>query len=419
MHLRRLFCCLVLIIASTSVFAQQTGALHGKVTATDGSALPGVTVEAKSNVLPQPRVTVTDSNGDYRLPQLQPGAYTLTFTLSGMQTATRKAEALLGQDNAADVKMGVSGVAESITVTANQTLVDKESTTIQSGLSNEQFKSLPVAQEYKDLQKLIPGVMVSQDVVRGPSGGGSGQSNVYLFDGVNVTMPLFGVLVAEPSTHDIAQVNIIRGGANAVDFIRSGGFTIDSVSKSGTNKFTGELEYQVLNHSMFADQAGTVNTVYQQDRNWATFSLGGPILSDRLFFYGSYYRPYYTRQNQANLTGALPEFKSNRNEEFGKLTFTPTASILINASYRNDHRVETSGDAFGTRASATTGTGYETRQKIGTLEGSWIVNQKSYATFKFTDFKNPGFGRPDNISDAAVNLAVGSHLDIANLATQG
>jgi hypothetical protein len=416
MHLRRLFCCLVLILASTSLFAQQTGALHGKVTASDGSALPGVTVEAKSNVLPQPRVTVTDGNGDYRLPQLQPGTYTLTFTLSGMQTATRKADALLGQDNAADVKLGVSGVAESITVTAAQTLVDKESTAIQSGLSNEQFKALPVAQEYKDLQKLIPGVMVSQDVVRGPSGGGSGQSNVYLFDGVNVTMPLFGVLVSEPSTHDIAQVNIVRGGANAVDFNRAGGFTIDSVSKSGTNKFSGTVEYQVLKHSMIADQAGTVNSTFQQDRDWATVSLGGPILSDRLFFYGSYYKPDYKKDNQANLYGPLPGFKSKRHEEFGKLTFTPTSSILLNGSYRHEHRIDTSGDGtFGIRGAGTTGTGYETDLKIGTLEGSWVVNPKSFATFKLTDFRNPGFGRPDNIANVQISTAAGTHLDIANL----
>jgi len=415
MQLRRLFGCLVLILASTSLFAQQTGALHGKVTASDGSALPGVTVEAKSNVLPQPRVTVTDGNGDYRLPQLQPGAYTLTFTLSGMQTTTRKAEALLGQDNAADVKMGVSGVAESITVTANQTLVDRESTTIQSGLSNDQFKALPVAQEYKDLQKLIPGVMVSQDVVRGPSGGGSGQSNVYLFDGVNVTMPLFGVLVSEPSTHDIAQVNIVRGGANAVDFNRAGGFTIDSVSKSGTNKFSGSVEYQVLKHSMIADQAGSVNATFLQDRDWATVSLGGPILSDRLFFYGSYYKPDYTKANQANLYGSLPEYHSKRHEEFGKLTFTPLSSVLINGSYRHEHRLDTSGDAFGTKSAGTTGTGYETDLKIGTLEGSWVVNPKSFATFKFTDFKNPGGGRADNLADVQVSTVLGTHLDIANL----
>jgi len=118
MQLRRLFCCLLVVFAATAAFAQQTGSLHGRVSASDGSALPGVTVEARSNVLPQARVTVSDSSGDYRLPQLQPGAYTLQFSLSGMQTGTRNAEVLLGQDAAVDVKLGVSGVSENITVTA-------------------------------------------------------------------------------------------------------------------------------------------------------------------------------------------------------------------------------------------------------------------------------------------------------------
>jgi hypothetical protein len=419
MHLRRLFGCLVLILASTSLFAQQTGALHGRVTASDGSALPGVTVEARSNVLPQPRVTVTDANGDYRLPQLQPGAYTLTFTLSGMATATRNVEALLGQDNAADVKMGVGGVSENITVTAQQTLVDKESTAIQSGLSSQQIRELPVAQEYRDLQKLIPGVMYSQDLVRGPSAGGSGQSNVYLFDGANVSLPFYGTLSSDASTHDIAQVNIVRGGAKAVDFNRSGGFQIDSVSKSGTNKFTGEAEYQILNHGMIAAQAGTVNSIFQQDRHWATVDGGGPILSDRLFFYGSYYHPTYTRQNQANLTGPLPEYKSDRNEEFGKLTFTPTSNWLVNGSYRTSHTRETSGNGFGTRDAGTTGSGNESHFKLGILEASWVMSPKSFSTFKFSDYKNPTAGRPDTAVNAPVSFALGSQLDIANLGNLG
>ena len=65
----RILLCLCLTLISTSLFAQQTGAVHGTVKAVDGSALPGVTVEAKSNVLPQPRITHTDSSGEYRLPQ--------------------------------------------------------------------------------------------------------------------------------------------------------------------------------------------------------------------------------------------------------------------------------------------------------------------------------------------------------------
>ena len=229
----------LVVLVTQSAFAQQTGSISGRVTTPSGEALPGVTVEARSPSLPQARVTTTDVTGDYRLPALQPGSYTLTVSLSGMQTVTRKAEALLSENTVADIKLGVQGVAESITVVAESTMVDRESTEIKSSLSNEQIQALPVAQEYRDLQKLIPGVQYSQDAVRGPSSGGSGQDNVYLFDGVNVTMPLFGVLVAEPATHDIAQVSVIKGGAKAVDFVRAGGFQIDSVSKSGTNKFAG------------------------------------------------------------------------------------------------------------------------------------------------------------------------------------
>src|SRR5580765_6860793 len=97
MAFRRLLMIIAVLLMSTAVFAQQTGSISGKVTS-EGQGLPGVTVEARSNVLPQPRTTVTDTNGEYRFPQLVPGAYTVTYTLSGMQTATRKAQVLLGQN---------------------------------------------------------------------------------------------------------------------------------------------------------------------------------------------------------------------------------------------------------------------------------------------------------------------------------
>src|SRR6185503_5387741 len=128
----RLLLLLALVLLTVPLLAQQTGALHGTVTASDGSALPGVTVEASSNVLPTPRVTVTDATGEYRLPQLIPGNYKLSFSLAGMQTATRNAQVQLGQDIAANAQLGLAGVSEEITVTAQATLVDKESTAIQS-----------------------------------------------------------------------------------------------------------------------------------------------------------------------------------------------------------------------------------------------------------------------------------------------
>src|SRR5262249_52383053 len=146
-----------------------------------GGVLPGVTVEARSDVLPGPRAATTGAAGEYQLPALPPGSYTVTFTLSGMQTVTRKAEVQLALDTVVDAELGVQGVSEDVTVIASATLIDKETASITSSLSNEQLAGLPVAQEYRDLIRLIPAVQYTQDTTRGPSAGGSGQDNVYQF----------------------------------------------------------------------------------------------------------------------------------------------------------------------------------------------------------------------------------------------
>jgi hypothetical protein len=413
-----LFFSLLLLVASAA-FAQQTGSVSGRVTATDGAALPGVTVEARSTVLPQPRVTLTDETGEYRLPALQPGTYAVTYSLAGLQTVTRNVNVLLNQNATVDVALGLAGVSEEITVTAEASLVDRQSTEIQSTLSSRELQTLPLTQDYRDLQKLIPGVMYTQDQVRGPSAGASGQDNVYMFDGVNVTMPLFGVLNIEPNTRDVQQVTVTKGGATAMDFNRAAGFLIDTVSKSGANKFFGELSYQLLDPEFVAEQDGAQNLVYDEERQWLTANLGGPILPDRLYFYGSYYRPEYERANQANLYGELPAFTSERDEWFGKLTLTPLQSLLINASYRDSHRIDSGGGEFGTMRAGTTGTRTETELQIGTFETSWVVNQNSFATFKYTDYRNPGIGSSDFLADTNVAFTPGTQLDLANLSTIG
>jgi hypothetical protein len=407
-----------LVALSSPLFAQQTGSIVGKVTATDGSVLPGVTVEARSNILPGPRLTTTGGGGEYRLPALPPGEYVVTFALSGMQTASRKAFVQLSQETTADAKLGVGGLAEAVTVTAETSFIDKDSAAVATGLSATQLNGLPLGTEYRDLIKVIPGIQYTQDLTRGPSVGGSGQDNVYQFDGVNVTLPLFGTLAAEPSSHDIAQVTVIKGGARAVDFERAGGFSIDSVSKSGSDKFSGQLNYRLQNHNMSADLKSGSLSRFEKDTKWLDGSLGGPLLKDRLFFYASYYRPDVSRANRANLYGPLPAYSSVRNEGFGKLTFTPSSQILLNLSYRQSKRLDES-DLFASNASDTTGTGTVIKQKIITADGSWIINSKSYATFKFTKFENPNQGHPDNTANVNIGTAVGTRLDITNLGAIG
>ena len=326
-----LLCC---VFSVPPVFAQQTGSINGKVTDTGGAVLPGVTVEARSTVLPGPRESVTAGDGTYQLTALPPGTYTVTFSLDGMQTVTRTIDVQLGESTAGDATLPVAGVSETVTVTAESRMIDKGSASITSGLSNDQIRSLPVGTQYRDLINLIPGVQYTQDQVRGPSAGASGQDNVYNFDGVNVTLPLFGTLSAEPASHDIAQITVVKGGAKAIDFNRAGGFDVDSVSKSGTSTFHGLAGYRFQTAGMASALNNGSVSRYDQDRGWTDLNVGGPILPDRLFFYGSYYRPTVTRNNASTAYGPVPNYDSVRNEGFGKLTLTPTHTTLVNVSYR-------------------------------------------------------------------------------------
>ncbi len=357
---------LCLALTAAPALAQQTGAISGKVVDASGGVLPGVTVEARSDVLPTPRVTTTGAAGDYRLPALPPGNYTVTFVLSGMQNVTRQAQVQLGQDTPVDASLGLQGVTESVEVTATVSLVERDSATIKSGVSNEQIMALPVGQEYRDLVKLIPGVQYTQDQTRGPSAGGSGQDNVYQFDGVNVTLPLFGTLSAEPASHDIAQVTTIKGGARAVDFDRSGGFSIDSVSKSGTNRYSGEVSYQFQSAGMSAELTSGALSRYEQTGPGSPANVGGPVIPNKVLFYASYYRPENVarepRQPLRRAAGLRADAQRGLRQGDGDADQLGAAQRQLS---RSDRIATTQQSIRRQRRRRRPGSGNEAQQKIG------------------------------------------------------
>ncbi|HUO86841.1 MAG TPA: TonB-dependent receptor, partial [Thermoanaerobaculia bacterium] len=404
-------------VLCSSAWAQGTGTISGTVRSADDEPLPGVAVLASSDVLPQPRTAVTSRSGEYVLPLLPPGDYDLSFSLEGMDAQTRDTTLLLGQRVRVDVRMGLAAVEDEIRV-VGEALIDTTSAELKTSIGEAVIQAVPTGQEYRDLVKLIPGVQYSEESVRGPSAGGSGQDNVYKFDGVNVTLPLFGTLAAEPSSHDIQQVAVVKGGADASDFNRSGGFTIDSISKSGTSDFTGEVSFQLQTEDMTGERDTGSNAEFEQDKDWTVLSLGGPILSDQLFFYTSYYRPTISRDNRANAYGNVPDFDSERDELFGKLTWTPTSNLLVHANYRDSERDEV-GISVGEFSSGSTSEGAEASQEIAILDATWVVNPNSFASFEYTDFANESAQRPDNLFDFPIRIDGSVGLDVANLDTQG
>jgi hypothetical protein len=401
------------------VLGQQTGSLSGQVVDTNGGALPGVTVTASSDVLPRPRVSVTNAEGRFFFPQLIPGLYEVDFTLEGLAPEKVEARVRLGDNTTVDVTLRLESISESVSVIAELPQIDTSSSEIKASIDNEVIDQLPVGQEYRDIVKLIPGVQYTEETVRGPSAGGSGQDNVYLFDGVNVTLPLFGTLSADPSSHDIDQVSVIKGGAKAIDFNRSGGFTINSVSKTGTSQYRGEVSYQVQTEGMTGNRKTGSSAEFERDEDWTVANFGGPLLSEQLFFYLSYYRPTTARSNRSNLYGPVPNSDATRDEYFGKLTFTPTDSILLNLSYRDSTNDQTGNGVEGESTAGSTSTGDDSALNITTLEGSWVASENGFLSFRYTDFENQTSGRPDNFFNFGIASDGSVRLDVANLDQQG
>ena len=408
---------MTLLLFSMPLLAQQTGDVGGRVTnAADGAGIEGASIIATSPVLPGERTTTTSSNGDYRLPLLPPGTYTLKFTMpDGVTERTRVTRVQLQQRATVDVAVDYGQAMEEVVVVGAATLLDTGNASISDAVDSDMFNALPVGQEYRDLVKLIPGVQYTQNSVRGPSAGGNGQDNTYQFDGVDVSLPLFGTLSAEPSTHDIDQVTIVRGGANAVGFNRSGGFKINTISKRGTNEFHGEASYQVEDSGWTADRKDAV-TDFDQTKDWIVANFSGPIVKDRLFFYASYYNPTTKRDNRDNAYGPVPDYKYERDEYFGKLTWAPSDNLLFDASYRSSD-AEGTGESIGAFESPEGAVGSEATLDIAIIEGSWIISDSSSAYFKFTDFENKTKGRPDFL--LSVRPSVGGSLDLNNLDQMG
>jgi hypothetical protein len=405
---------LVFAMFASPASAQQSGDISGQVVDATGSGVSGVSIEASSDVLPQPRTTTTADNGRYRLRLLPPGQYSVEFRFADGATQTRTVFVQLQQTAELDIVSG--GAVEEIVVRGTQLSVDTGQGSLKSLIGADTIDALPVGQDYRDVMKLIPGVQYSELSVRGPSAGGSGQDNTYQFDGVDVSLPLFGVLSSEPSSHDIAQVSVVKGGAKAVGFNRSGGFLMNTISKRGTDEFKAEVSYQLQSASMTSDQDTGSSLEFDEDRSWSVLSLGGPILRDRLYFYTSYYRPERTRSNTSNAYGSVGDYDNTRDEFFGKLTFSPTDNILLDASFRTSDR-EVVNASIGEFEDPSVSQGSTNTQDILILEGSWIVSDASSLSFKYTDFEDAGSTRPDNLFGFTPQQ--GGSLNIAALDTQG
>ena len=283
---------LVALFVLCPSLASAQAVIAGEVKDASGAVLPGVTVETTSPALIEKvRTAVTDGTGQYRIENLRPGTYTVTFSLSGFSTTRREGIELTGSFTATvDAEMRVGAVQETVTVTGASPIVDVQSSRREMTIDNDVIRSIPNQRNYGSMVAMVPGVLTNvNDPAAGtvttqfPIHGGRANESRMWVDGLNIGNPPGG---GQPPTY-VADI----GNAQEIAFTTSGGLgesetaglVMNVVPKTGGNEVHGAAFYSGTGENLQADNGSGVpplNSVY--DLN---FSIGGPIMKDRVWYF--------------------------------------------------------------------------------------------------------------------------------------
>jgi len=291
---------------SSTALAQS--AIAGVVHDSSGAALPGVTVEATSPALIEgSRTATTDNTGGYRIENLRPGNYVVTFTLTGFKTVKREGINLpvsfTAQINA---DLSIGALAESVTVTGESPLVDVRSSVSQSVMSRERLDTIPTGKDPFAVGQLIAGVTTTTPDVGGTQvmqqptlqvHGSAGNDNVFMVDGVQMQHIGFGGNQTGFYFNDGLMEEISYQTSSLPAEAPVGGVQINMIPHDGGNTFHGGAFATGANSSMQwnnLDQnlqnlgfkvQNRVQSVYD-----INLTLGGPVMKDKLWFFSTFRR---------------------------------------------------------------------------------------------------------------------------------
>jgi hypothetical protein len=267
----------------------QTGIIQGTVVDSSASVLPGATVTVSSPALQGTRDTVTDANGVYVLRGLPPGSYRVAVTLSGFGSVERTTTVELGRPSQVDVALAVAGVQEAVTV-RGETPSALTTTTGGANYTYEEINRLPTPRTLAGIAALAPGLTENTpNAGQVTISGGFAYDNVFLIDGVDVNDNLFGTANNLFIEDAIEQTQVLTSGISA-EYGRFSGGVVNAISKSGGNTFAGTFRTNLTNVSWrdenpIEKRNGTTRADNLSETYEGTF--GGPILRDRLWFFGA------------------------------------------------------------------------------------------------------------------------------------
>ena len=326
-----------------------TGNIRVAVADQDGLAVPGATVTAAADDAATTRVAVTDIRGEAELGALSPSArYVVTVELPGFQTS-RQEDFLVraGQTASTRVTLTVGSVTETVVVTAASPVVDVTSAVVAEDITLDLTEAVPTGRTYQSYLQLVPGVLPDDPESPGNPASKSGlnysdiggstsvsRDNFYYIDGINVTDGVSGTFGANLNTEIIQEQQVLTGGIPA-EFVGAPGLVSSVITKSGTNQFSGSVNYFFQNDGLVAENRNATDLEFS--RFDAAVTGGGPIVANEAWFFGSY-RRLERRDTVVALDGVdvIRRVENQQDQFYARGTWAPTTTDTLSFTFLND-----------------------------------------------------------------------------------
>jgi hypothetical protein len=411
--MKRSIIMLALLLASAlPAFAQiQGGSISGTIKDEQGGVLPGVTVSVQG--VDATQTFVTESTGEYRFLNLAPGPYKVTAVLAGFTTIVRENVAVsVGKSVELPITLKIAQVAETITVSGESPIIDTKATGTATNFTADELTKIPTSRDPFALMRSVPGVLVDRVNIGGNETGQQSnfaskgtrlQDAVWTMDGINITdMAATG---ASPSYYNYDNFEEIQVSTAGQDIKQpTGGMGLNLVVKRGTNQFHGGVRGYFDNHAMEASNvpgelAAIGVTPDTSDHNKQIsdygFDLGGPIVRDKAWFYGSY---SYQDVQLVRRAGALVDQTKLKNPDV-KLNWQATKKDMVSFLYFDGFKVKDgrSPGVAGILFDAPTATWHQDNAYTDALlHGLWkfaddrVIGSNMFLSAKYAYF-NTGF----------------------------
>jgi hypothetical protein len=326
------------IVSSITAYAQGRATIFGTVTDSSGAVVSGATVKATNIGTNLEHSTVSGQDGNYVLPELEPGTYLLTAEANGFEKYIQQGINLQVDENRnGAIHLSVGATTQQVVVAADAAQVDTRSATIFEVVDSERVQDLPLnGRNALQLQTLVAGAGATS------SGGGAGQAennvtamngarqdeNNYSLDGADNEDPFFFTPSVIPNPDALAEFSLQTSNYNAQTGLGAGA-QMNAITKSGTNQFHGSM-FEYLRNQVFDAAGYFAKAAPPFHQNQFGGTVGGPIFRDHAFFFFAYQG---TRQHSSPsaVTLSVPDAaeRSGNFSELPKQLLNPTTGAPL------------------------------------------------------------------------------------------